>query len=506
MDERFRIIKQIFNTFFYRAIGFFIATFRIFIIGRNFLPSETGAYDQVLRIISMGIYLFGLNIYAYMIRIVPGEKEEKKLSLYKTLLLLETFIAILFVVLIMVSRLDVFFCRIINISPYLNIFRLGLFIIIIQIISMGFGRFFTVVKEIEFSNFISFFNSGFWILLLLVLWGIGIKINLLIFFLSWIFGSIITIAFGLGKMGPIKFLKTKIDTSICKDAIIFGIPLVFATVGNDIVSSSSSYILSHYYTSSATGLYFVAYRPLTMIYEFVTAVGVTVFIPYIIEAHNTNNVERKSYFLSIMTKYTFIAAIPLTIGILIGRVDLIKFMCKPEPEYWIAESIVPFVVIIPLIYIFIYPAYYSLYLENRTFVLGLVYILGGIVSVGLNFLLIPKYSYYGAASATVLSLVFVLVIFYFITYKSLYLRWHFIKIGKILFISLITGFASFFIYKFLDNFSIEVVRLILLGIIILIIYVSGLYIFSVFETKEIEILKEFFRKVLKKVPVNNNNI
>jgi O-antigen/teichoic acid export membrane protein len=504
MDERFRIIKQIFNTFFYRLVGFFIATFRIFIIGRNFLPTEAGAYDQILRIISMGIYFFGLNIYAYMIRIVPGEKEEKKLSLYKTLLLLETLVATLFVILIIVSKLDVFFCRIVDISPYLNILRLGLIVVIIQIVAMYFGRFFTAIKKIEYANFISFFNSGFWILLLLILWGIGMKINLLIFFLSWILGSILTIIFGLKRVGLVNFFKAKIDNSIIKTSILFGAPLVFATVGYDLVSSSSSFILSHYHTSAATGLYFVAYRPLTMIYDFVTAVGVTVFIPYIIEAHNINNIEKKSYFLSIMTKYTFIAAIPLAMGILIGRVDLIKFMCKPE--YWKAESIVPFVVIMPLIYIFIYPAYYTLYLENRTVVMGIVYILGGIISVGLNFLLIPKYSYYGAASATVLSLIFVFITFYLITYKSINLKWNFIKVWKILFVSLITGLFLYFLYPYFKNFSIEVVRLIILGILILMIYISGLYFFSVFEKKEIEILKQFFRNVLKKVPVNNNNI
>ena len=504
MDERFRIIKQIFNTFFYRVIGFIVASFRIFIIGRNFFPAEAGAYEQILRIITMGLYAFGMCLHSYMVRTVPGEKEERGLSLYKTLLLLEALTAVVFIVIIILSRVDLFFCNAVKISQYKNILRLGLFIVVIQIIAMGFCRFFSAVKEIEYSNFIAFFNSGFWILLLLVLWGIGVRITLVIFFLSWIAGSIFTIAFGLKKIDLSKFLKAKIDTSIIKNAFLFGAPLILASVGYNLVSASSSFILSHYHTSSATGLYFVAYRPLTMVYDFVAAVGMTVFVPYIIEAHNINNTEKKSYYLSIMTKYTFIAALPLVMGILIGRIDLIRFICKPE--YWSAASIIPFVVIMPIIYIFVYPAYYTLYLQNKTVLMGFVYLTGGLITVGLNFLLIPKFSYYGAASSTVLSLIFVFAIFYLLTYNSLNLRWNFIKVGKVLFISLVSGIISYVLYQYFVDFSFEFVRLILLGILILILYTIGLYLLSVFESREIEILKQFIRKILKRPTINNFNI
>lgn len=77
MDEKHRIIGQIFNTFFFRIIGFTIAFFRIPLIGKNFTLDEAGAYDQILRIITIGQYFFGLNIYAYMMRIVPGQEEKK---------------------------------------------------------------------------------------------------------------------------------------------------------------------------------------------------------------------------------------------------------------------------------------------------------------------------------------------------------------------------------------------------------------------------------------------
>ncbi len=496
MDERFRITRQIFNTFFYRLIGTIIASTRVFIIGKEFSTFEAGAYALVLRVVTIGLYVFGFCIHSNMMRLVPGKKEERKLTLYKTLLLLEVFTALIIIAAIILLKGDSFFCKIVGISPYINILRLGFFVVIVQIIAMGFSRFYSVVKEIEFSNFIDFFNSRIWIIFLLVLWGIGVKITLTIFFLSWVGGAFITIMLGLKKMGILRFIKTKFDFSIIGKAFLFGSPLVLASVGSNIVNSSSEFILSHYHTASATGIYFIAYRPLTMIYEFVASVGLTVFVPYIIEAHNVNDTEKKSFYFSIMTKYTFIAAIPLVLGILIGRVDLIKFICKPE--FWKAESIVPFIAAMPIIYIFIYPAHYTLFLENRTVLIGVIYFAVGLLNVGLNILLIPNYTYYGAASATVFSLIVVFIIFYFLTYKSLNLRWNFIKMGKILFVTFISAIIATIVYQYFGDFSVEFVRLILLGIIILIIYFPLLYFLNVFESREIESLKQIFNKYLKK--------
>ena len=496
MDERFRIIRQIFNTFVYRLIGTIIASTRVFIIAKNFSTFEAGVYAQILRVITIGLYAFGFSIHNYMIRLVPGKKEEIKLTLYKTLLLLEVFIALIIIAAIVLLNGDNYFCKIVKISPYQNILRLGLFIVIVQIIAMGFMRFYSAIKEIEFSNFIDFFNSRIWIIFLLVLWGIGVRITLTIFFLSWIGGAFITIILGLKKMGVSRIIKTKFDFSITGKAFLFSSPLLLANLGSEIVNSSSEFILSHYHTASATGLYFVSYRPLTMIYEFVASVGLTVFVPYIIEAHNLNDTGKKSFYFSIMTKYTLIAAIPLVLGILIGRVDLIKFISKPE--FWKAESIVPFIALMPLIYIFIYPAHYTLFLENRTVLIGIIYFTVGLFNVGLNILLIPNYEYYGAASATIISLILVFIIFYFLTYKSLHLRWNFIKIGKILFVTIISGIISTIIYRYFDDFSVEFVRLILLGVLILTIYLPLLYLLNVFESREIASLKQLANKYLKK--------
>ncbi|MFC1558569.1 oligosaccharide flippase family protein [candidate division KSB1 bacterium] len=428
-----------------------------------------------------------------MIRIVPGADEEKKVPIYKTLLLFEVLISLAFIAAIILFKADKYFCSLVNISEFIPALRLAFIVIVMQIVAMGFCRFYSSIKEIEFSNFIGFFNSGFWILILLGLWAVGVKITIPLFFLAWICGSCITIIVGLRKIGVGHFITSELDTSLFKKALLFGAPLILSCIGYDLVSSSSSFILSYYHTSSATGIYFMAYRPLKVVYEFVTVVGTTVFIPYIIEAHNNSDIEKKHYYMSIMTKYTFIAAVPFIIGLLIGREDIVLFVSKPE--YIDAAGIIPFVAIIPLLYVFMYPPHYELYLRNKTFFIGSVYFIGALITVGLNILFIPKYSYYAAALSTVVSLMIVGIVFYLKAFNTLRLRWIFIKAGRIIFVAIISGIISYYLYSLLDTFSVTFVRLSLLGIIILFFYTIGLYVFHVFEKKETDILKQFTNKI-----------
>lgn len=493
MDEKHRIIRQIFNTFSYRLIGFGLLFFRVFIIGKNFSIADAGAYDQILKIISIGLYAFGMNLHEYIIRIIPGISEDKKVSFFKTILLAQIVTALIVIAAIIVFKADQYFCSLFNILPYKHALRIGFLVIIAQITAMGFMRFYSAIKEIEYSNFIAFFNSGFWILLLLILWGIGIKITLTVFFFSWIFGSVITVVLGLKRYGFTYFFTSPIDITIIKKAYSFCIPLILSSIGYDLISFSSSFIISHYHSASATGIYFMSYRPLHVIYDFVTAVGITVFVPYVIEAHNKNDEERRDYFLSIMTKYTFIAAMPFIIGLLIARVDVINFLAKPE--FLEAANVIPYIAVLPLLYIFLYPAHYMLFLKNKTFLIGMLYFTCGLFNILLNILFVPEYSYYAAAVATVITLLVVLIVFYINVRNDLHLKWHFIKGAKVVVVSIVSGIIAYYIYGFFNAFSIEFVRLILLGLFILLIYILGLYLFSVFDEREIDILKKFVNKV-----------
>jgi len=147
----------------------------------------------------------------------------------------------------------------------------------------------------------------------------------------------------------------------------------------------------------------------------------------------------------------------------------------------------------PIIHIFIFPAHLALYLENRTVFIGSIYMLSAVINVGLNFLLVPIYSYYGAGISTIISLLFVFIVFYIVSHKSMNLSWNFIKLGRIIFSGLFSGAIGYYIYRQMADFSVNFIRLVILGFIILIIYIACLLILKVFDTREFKTLKELIR-------------
>ena len=494
MEERKRIVKQIFNTFVFKIISFFVSIIRFLVIGRNFVASDSGAYSQILRIVNLGLYFFNLNLSEFMIRTVPGTPRERGLSIFKTVLCLEMLTAVSIISVIMLARLDAVLFNWANISDYLPVMRLCFLVIVIQMISMDFGRYFSAIKEIEYSNYISFFNSSFWLLLLLVLWGLHIKISLIIFFSMWIVGAIITISLGVKRIGIASLLKAHFDTSLIKQVYLFGSPLILYIIGSNLVDISSDFIISSYHGANITSVYFFSRTPLSMVYDFSAAIVISVFVPYILEANNQGNMEKKYYYYSIMMKYTLLTAIPLILGVVIGRFPLIDFFVRDKSNL-MAGRVIPILAFSPIISIINYPAFYELYAAKKTFRMGIVYLLCSFLNVGLNLLLVPRFSYYGAAVSAVVSQLTILIVFYSITKDTLHLRWKFINLEKIMLAAFISGALAYFVFHTIFTSAPNIVRLLILGIIILGLYGGGLYFLKAFEPKEISLFQEYVRKI-----------
>ena len=87
----------------------------------------------------------------------------------------------------------------------------------------------------------------------------------------------------------------------------------------------------------------------------------------------------------------------------------------------------------------------SFYQEKKTLKLMELSIYAAILNVALNFILIPLYGYYGAAIATLITFLFMLIIKYYLSKK-----YYFLPINWILLVSVI--FFMIFIYLFFNHF------------------------------------------------------
>ncbi len=502
MSDKIKIVGQILHTFVFRITSLILGFLRIFIFGKNFIPAQYGAYSLITASVSIGQYLLGLELYNYILRNVPGKEKKERLVIFKSIVSFEFVFPVLIVLLVILLNIDGFLCQKLNIPEYKYSFRFGLFIIVLMIIQMEFIRYFIAVKRIKFSNIIDISGTLTWILLLVVLWIIGVKITVPVALICWAIGISVTIFIGLFNIGVIDLIKSKINPNHLTRAFEFGIPLILVTIGYYIIEFSDRYILSYYKTTRDVGLYAYSYNIIKLIYTVFGSVVIRVFVPYLVEAHNKNNIADEKFYINGMLKYPLLVVLPIIIGILIVKQSLILTIAKPE--YLLSAGIFPYLILIPIITIATYPAHYTNYLANRTKTIGINYVIGAAVNIGLNFLLIPKYSYYGAAVATVISLLLIMALMYWTARDKLLWNFSSLKVEKIL----VLGILVYFIARYLNSltifhFQVRLWNIVIICSLILLLYVIGLFFLGIITEKEKRFIKKLVSPMFNRSATNS---
>jgi O-antigen/teichoic acid export membrane protein len=127
----------------------------------------------------------------------------------------------------------------------------------------------------------------------------------------------------------------------------------------------------------------------------------------------------------------------------------------------------------------------GIYIEEKTKYFPLVTGAGALINIVVNILLIPQIGIMGAAVATLASY-FVMASGLFIVARKFYkIEYEFLKIGTIFLLVAAAGFVFYYIFGF-EEVGIINKLLILLG------FVSGLFIFRVVSKEEISSLKKLF--------------
>jgi O-antigen/teichoic acid export membrane protein len=124
---------------------------------------------------------------------------------------------------------------------------------------------------------------------------------------------------------------------------------------------------------------------------------------------------------------------------------------------------------------------------NRQIVVTKVTAVGAIVNVGLNFLMIPKFSYIGASITTVATEFTVLLILIYVLSKTEYkIRMSLVKDVVRIVISIL---PIVILIKYLDN-----INLILLIILCIFVYCGTLYTTKALNKKDISMMKSLLMR------------
>lgn len=403
------------------------------------------------------------------------EFKDKKKSSFYTITLSVFIFNFFFLSLAELFKAPIF--EFLNISSlFYSYFSLGILIIFLRIINLLFlyklraeeKSFFytiiTIVKIISILILVIFFVA---------IKKIGIDGVLYSYLISEILILLITLPWMIGNMLPIY------DKLILVNALKFGLPLIFGTIGIMLLNLSDRYMLQLFTNLNIVGLYDLGYRVAGVLNMFIIMPFNLTFLPSAYKIYKQH--DDKRYYSKLMTYLCFVL-VWFGLGLSLISKEIVKVFAL-NIDYWPAYTIVPFIV---LAYVFSAArnvASLGMFLTKNTKYVALTTMFSALINVLLNYWLIPIYGMMAAAYSTLFAFLIYLILTKIFSDKFYKIKYENIKLIKIF----LTGIFLYLISLLMNNGNI---LFLIIKIILFILFPFILYLFKVYEPIELKKFEE----------------
>ena len=461
------------NTF-WLSISQFISRFLklilIIYVARILGVNAYGQFTFALSFVSLFSIFTDLGLSSIITREFSQDKE-RELQIY-SLFSLKIVLALLTLILIIFSS---FF---ITKSPVIRqiIFVLG-FYTIISGLSYAFYAFFRARQKMEYESFsviiqaLIVTGAGFF-----VIFTCPSAINLAwSYFLSGLTGFLFLIFIFYRKAFPIKIA---FNTSIWKKYLALSWPLALGAFFSTIYNQTDSVMMGAFGQISQTGLYNASRKIVNVVILPATLISSS-FFP-VLSQFLKKSKEKLQKSWNYYYKSILFLALPLFVGGMVLAPRIIDYIY--DPRYFgsiLALRILLLMALIAYLYI---PLSQLLIVFNQQKRLFFVAFWAAILNVFLNFLLIPKYSLYGASWATVATVIVNLIFFIILAQKLTYVK----LVNKSIIITFVEASLSslimYYVIKIPYVFHRNILLIVFVGTIVYLISFFGLRsIFSQFN-------------------------
>jgi O-antigen/teichoic acid export membrane protein len=253
-------------------------------------------------------------------------------------------------------------------------------------------------------------------------------------------------------------LDRKFDKVLWKKMMQYGLPILVAgiafAVNEHFDKILLGYLLPENIANSEVGAYSACYKLGLFMVLFATAfrLGIEPFF----FSHSTSDKAPQTY--AVITKYFVILGSLILLGVIVFA-DVLKFLLLDDKSYWQAMKVVP-LIILANFFLGIYNNLSVWYkLTDKTYIGAYISIVGAVITLILNYLLIPKYSYYGSAFATIAAYGSMMIISYILGNKYYPVPYDMEKISGYLGLSIFFSVISF--YGFRENYFVGIPLLLL---------------------------------------------
>lgn len=292
------------------------------------------------------------------------------------------------------------------------------------------------------------------------------KNNLRGFVAGWLFSeAVMTIVLLSRYVKKINFSHT--SYSFLKEAIFYGFPLIWMELSNMLLNFGDRYLIQYYMGSEAVGVYSAGYNLAVMAQSLLAVPLKLAITPMYLNIWNRDGKEETKKFIDQIFNYYLMVGMPIIIGMSWFGKDIITVLATAKFKE--AHVIIPYI-ILPLIFHGAYPMYAAgLFIAKKTKVLMYITVFSMFVNLLANILLIPYFGILGAAYATSIAYVAVIILLFATSNKYLKIKIEIVPALKYTALSFlimlsISGFEATNIRKMLVKISMGVI-LYALGII-----------------------------------------
>ncbi|MBP9192452.1 MAG: oligosaccharide flippase family protein [Ignavibacteria bacterium] len=274
------------------------------------------------------------------------------------------------------------------------------------------------------------------------------KLGIEAIFISNLAASVVTFLMLLPLL--IKNMDISFNKELVTELLRFSLPYIPAGIAANIVQIIDRPILKYLTDDKTVGIYQANYR-LGIFMMLIVSMFEYAWRPFFL--NNAKDPNAKSIFSKVLTYFliggSFIFLI-LTVFIKdIVKMDLPYGFHLIGESYWAGLNIVPVILFAYLLNGMYVNFMAGIYIEKKTKYLPLITGLGAVSNVIANFILIPEFSYMGAAISTLISYFVMMIGLYYVSNKYYRINYEYKNIGLIflsLFIS--TGLYYLTTYSF----------------------------------------------------------
>jgi O-antigen/teichoic acid export membrane protein len=248
-------------------------------------------------------------------------------------------------------------------------------------------------------------------------------------------------------------LKWRFDFALWKKMMRYGLPILVAGIAFAINEQFDKILLGNLLPAnvadSEVGVYSACYKIglFMVLYRTAYTLGIEPFF----FSHSSDKNAPQTY--AMVTKYFVIFGSFILLSVIVFA-DLFKLLLIRDSSYWVAMKVVP-LIILANFFLGIYTNLSVWYkLIDKTHIGAYISVVGAIITLVLNYLLIPSMSYYGSAIATLAAYASMMLISYYLGNKYYPIPYDIKKIAGYLSISI--AFSAISFYGFRENYFVGV--------------------------------------------------